>query len=140
MSSLQPALPTPHCEKLPTALASQKSGEGAPILSKGQPMKRLLALAWCILVAAPVAAQNVNKRALALDDMFRFQRIADPQISPDGKQVVYTVGTVDLDNNRVVHHLWIAATQGTTPPRQLTASAQSERHPRWSPDGTMILF
>ena len=39
---------------------------------------------------------------MKVDDLFKFKRVADPQISPDGKQVVYVVGTVDLDANKIL--------------------------------------
>lgn len=103
-------------------------------------MPRLLALTFCLLFLAPLHSQEAKKRPMAINDMFAFKRVADPQISPDGKLVVYTVGEVDLEGNKVVSHLWLAATNGTTPPRQLTAAPKSDRHPRWSPDGKWILF
>src|SRR5207249_5581609 len=37
-------------------------------------------------------------------------------------------------------NLWLAATDGKTPPRQLTTTPKKDRHPRWSPDGKHILF
>jgi dipeptidyl aminopeptidase/acylaminoacyl peptidase len=73
-------------------------------------------------------------------DLFKFQRVADPQISPDGKSVVYQVGTVDLAGNKSTTNLWIAAADGKSAPRRLTTSTKSDRHPRWSPDGGRILF
>jgi dipeptidyl aminopeptidase/acylaminoacyl peptidase len=103
-------------------------------------MKRLLVIAVCLYAGLPALAVDEARRPMALDDMFRFLRVGDPQISPDGKRVAYTVGTVDLEKNQVLHHLWIAAVDSTTQPRQLTAAAKSDRHPRWSPDGKTILF
>jgi dipeptidyl aminopeptidase/acylaminoacyl peptidase len=103
-------------------------------------MKRLAVTLLCLLaVAAPAAAQQ-QKRPIQIDDLFRFKRVADPQISPDGKHVVYQVGTVNLEQNKITTNLWLAATDGKTPPRQLTSSTRADRHPRWSPDGKRILF
>jgi dipeptidyl aminopeptidase/acylaminoacyl peptidase len=101
-------------------------------------MKRL-AILLLLLFPASLSAQPAG-RPMTVDDLFRFKRLADPQISPDGKWVVYAVGTVDMDKNRVLYHLWLASTE--TPPlrRQLTAAEKSDRHPRWSPDGKAILF
>ncbi len=103
-------------------------------------MKRLLIFACCLCYVNGALAQDVKKRAMTLDDMFRFQRVADPKISPDGKLIVYAVGKVDLEKNSVLYHLWLAATDGKSPPRQLTAATKSDRNPRWSPDGSVILF
>src|ERR1019366_3434305 len=71
---------------------------------------------------------------------FRFKRVADPQISPDGKWVVYSLGKVSLEANKIVANLWLASTDKGGAVKQLTAGAKSDRHPRWSPDGKSILF
>jgi dipeptidyl aminopeptidase/acylaminoacyl peptidase len=77
---------------------------------------------------------------MQIDDLFRFKRLADPQVSPDGKWVVYVQGDVDLEANKTVSRLWLASTDPKQAPKQLTASDKSDRHPRWSPDGKRILF
>lgn len=82
-----------------------------------------------------------EKRAMVLEDMFRFKRVADPQVSPDGKQVVYQVTEIlDATKNAKQTHLWLVATDGKSQPRQLTSSGKSDSHPRWSPDGRYVLF
>ena len=53
-----------------------------------------------LLVLAWPAPANEKARPMKVDDLFRFKRVADPQISPDGKWVVYVVGTVDLPSNK----------------------------------------
>jgi dipeptidyl aminopeptidase/acylaminoacyl peptidase len=98
---------------------------------------RLISLLLFILIAAPIQAQG--KRPMTVDDLFRFKRVADPQISPDGKWVVYTLTTVDLGGNKTQTNLWLAPTAAGQP-RQLTTSPKHDRHPRWSPDGSQILF
>jgi dipeptidyl aminopeptidase/acylaminoacyl peptidase len=103
-------------------------------------MKRLAVAFLCLLVLAAPAAAQQKKRPIQIDDLFRFKRVGDPQISPDGKHVVYQVGAVSLEKNRTSTSLWLAATDGKTPPRQLTNTTKSDRHPRWSPDGQRILF
>jgi Tol biopolymer transport system component len=76
---------------------------------------------------------------MTLDDLFRFKRVGDPQVSPDGKQVAYVITTVDPAENRTASSIWVApADKGE--PRQLTNSGKRDRHPRWSPDGKRILF
>lgn len=83
---------------------------------------------------------NAQKRPMEIADLFRFKRVAEPQISPDGKLVVYQVSTVNYDENKSSTNLWLAATDGKSQPRQLTTTNKSDRHPRWSPDGKRILF
>ena len=95
-------------------------------------------LAAVILAAPAVAA---DKRPMTVDDLFKFKRVAAPQISPDGKEVVYQVTTVDLEGNKTSTALWVAATDGKTPPRQVTTpDGKKDTNPRYSPDGTKILF
>jgi dipeptidyl aminopeptidase/acylaminoacyl peptidase len=93
-----------------------------------------------LLCLASVADISAAGRPMTLNDMFAFKRVGDPQISPDGKAVVYQVGSVDLAANKTSTNLWVADTDGKKPPRQLTTTTKSDRHPRWSPDGTKILF
>ena len=71
--------------------------------------------------------------------MFQFKRLADPQISPDGKLVAYVVGAVDLEANSSSSTIWLAPTGGGAP-RQVTTTTKKDRHPRFSPDGRSILF
>ena len=101
-------------------------------------MKRIAFLV--LLMLAWPASANEKARLMKVDDLFRFKRVADPQIGPDGKWVVYAVGTADLHANKTTYHLWLASTDKGGPTKQLTASAKSDRHPRWSPDGKSILF
>jgi dipeptidyl aminopeptidase/acylaminoacyl peptidase len=91
------------------------------------------------LITSPVPAAE-KKRPMQIDDLFRFKRVADPQVSPDGKLVAYQVTAVDLDENKTATAIWVAATDGKTPPRQVTSSGKRDAHPRWSPDGKRLLF
>lgn len=114
-----------------------------PLERKGDIMSRLAC--WCLVLTCVLAQVEAvkaaaKKRPMQLDDLFRFQRIADPRISPDGKLVVYVVTAVDLPGNSTNATLWLAATDGGSPPRQLTTTAKKDGHPRWSPDGKHILF
>ncbi|HVS36666.1 MAG TPA: S9 family peptidase [Gemmataceae bacterium] len=94
-----------------------------------------------LAVPAAVHADGPAKRPMKIDDLFAFKRVSDPQISPDGKTVVYVVGEVDFAANKISSSLWLAASDGKSEPKRLTnAAGKKDGHPRWSPDGKRILF
>ena len=103
-------------------------------------MKCILCLAL-VLAATVAPARAAGKRPMKVEDLFRFKRLSDPQISPDGKLVAYVVTSVDLENNSTSSSIWLAPTGGKGEPRALTnAPGKKDRHPRWSPDGKHVLF
>src|SRR5580704_177533 len=91
-----------------------------------------------LLVAMPAMAQS--RRPMQVADLFRFQRMSDPQVSPDGGMIAYTVTKVDLEVNKTRTNIWIVGPGPNDQPRQLTSSTKADRHPRWSPDGKHLLF
>jgi dipeptidyl aminopeptidase/acylaminoacyl peptidase len=101
--------------------------------------RSVILFVFLLLLAAPAAVFAEGKRPMTIDDLFRFKRVSDPQISPDGKLVVYVVGSVDLNANSTSSTLWLASTDKGEP-RQLTNTTKKDRHPRWSPDGKHVLF
>src|ERR1039457_987644 len=72
-------------------------------------------------------------------DLFRVQVASDPQISPDGKRIVYTRQSADVSSDRRVSNLWIVNFDGSEH-RPLTTGTYGDSSPRWSPDGTRLAF
>lgn len=97
-----------------------------------------LGLVWGGWTLTMAEAGN-SRRAMTVDDVFRVERLADPDISPDGKLVVYVATRVDLAKNSTSSTLWLAPAEGGTP-RQLTTTEKKDAHPRFSPDGRRVLF
>ena len=71
--------------------------------------------------------------------LLKIARIADPQVSPDGKMVAFTVTRVDLDKNEKPSHIYVVSLDGGSPKQLTTGSARNER-PRWSPDSRRIAY
>jgi len=101
-------------------------------------MKRLIALFVVLLVGSftPSAAQN---RSYTIDDLLKVRRVADPQVSPDGKHVAFSVGDVNFDGNRVVNQIYVMSIEGGSM-KQLTTGDRSSSAPRWSADGKKIAY
>ena len=110
-----------------------------------------LILSLCALASLPLAAQKPfdpapGKRAMNFDGLVSMARVSDPQISPDGKWVAYTLGIVDKAANRTNRNIWLVSIDPSTAlgagggqPRQLTTSGRDSQA-RWSPDGKKLAF
>ncbi|MFQ5613027.1 MAG: S9 family peptidase [Anaerolineae bacterium] len=79
------------------------------------------------------------KRRITAEDLYDFQLISDPHISPDGRHVVFCLHRVDRKTEKKYANLWLVPTDGG-PARQFTFGDQVDSQPRWSPDGAQIAF
>ncbi len=78
-------------------------------------------------------------RPMTIDDLLAVKAVSDPQVSPNGKWVVYVVSELDKESGKSNSDLWLVPVAGGDPKR-LTTSAGADNHPRWSPDGKTIAF
>src|SRR3989442_15728566 len=99
-----------------------------------------LALAPALGAQAPAAPSPPGRvRPFSLDDVVRIRDVREPQISPDGGWVAYTVSTSDTAEDRSKSAVWMASWDGRRNVR-LTTSKPGENTPRWSPDEGWLAF
>ena len=100
-------------------------------------MKQLLLFFIYILLLIRAEAQG--KRNISPFDVYRFQQISDPQLSPDGNWVLYVLSSVDSAKDKHNKDVWMTGWDGKEQV-QLTNGPDNESSPRFSPDGKYISF
>jgi len=110
-------------------------------------MRRLLFSLLVFAFTFPVIAQA--KHPFTFEDMMKLKRVGDPQVSPDGKWVIFSVVDVDLEANTKTPHVWIvplsekassaSGALGMTEEREIISDQDADR-PRWAPDGKRFAF
>jgi dipeptidyl aminopeptidase/acylaminoacyl peptidase len=98
-------------------------------------MRRCLALVACL--AAP--AHAAGPHPFSVHDLVALERVSEPQVSPDGRQVAFVVRATDLEANRGNPDLWLVGMDGSGL-RQLTTHETSDNQPRWSAEGESLWF
>ena len=121
-------------------------------------MRRILLLFLALIVFSSFAVGQA-KHPFTFEDMMKLKRVGDPQVSPDGKWVIFSVVDVDLAANTKTPHVWIvplsekagsstaakdsstnpSSSLGMTNEREIIADQDADR-PRWAPDGKRFAF
>ena len=99
----------------------------------------LIAVCVVALAAAAPPATAADPHPFSVHDMLAMDRIGDPQVSPDGDLVAFTVRSTDLDANRGRTDIWLAGTDGKDV-RRLTTHEAGDWNPRWCQDGTLFFL
>lgn len=98
----------------------------------------LFALGLMATAESAFAAQ-VEPHPFGVRDLLAMERISDPQLSPSGQSIAFTLRTTDLEANRGRTDLWLVGSDGTGL-RKLTDAPEADHHARWSPDGRWLYF
>ena len=110
------------------------------------PLLVALAVLAVAAITQPAAADAASPKGFTADDLVRLARVSDPQVSPDGRRVAYTLRETDLEADRGRTDLWVLELAArprdgvSSPPRRLTQHPASDSAPRWAPDGRGLYF
>ena len=97
----------------------------------------LIATAALCFSSVPASAQETHP--FSVHDMLAMDRISGPEVSPDGRWIVFVLSTTDLEANRSRTDLWLVGVDGEGLVR-LTSHEASDFNPRWSADGKSLFF
>jgi len=100
---------------------------------------RARAIILFVSLASIPSSPAQSKRPIAIDDIYRTQQVGNPQTSPDGKWIAYTLNTIDREADKRRTSIWMVNWEGTRDV-QLTTGANADSTPRWSPDGNFLAF
>jgi dipeptidyl aminopeptidase/acylaminoacyl peptidase len=93
------------------------------------------------MLAPLIATAQTAKSPFTVNDLVRLKRISDPQVSPDGRHVAYTLRETDMDANRGRTDIWLLPLDVTdAKPRRLTQNPSADSTARWAPDSRSLFF
>ncbi len=119
-------------------------------------MRRLLLS--LLVLAFTISGFAQAKHPFTFEDMMKLKRVGDPQVSPDGKWVIFSVVDVDLTANSKTPHVWIVPLEsgkdgvgtaasavrpgeaGQSSAERILIADQDADRPRWAPDGKRFAF
>ena len=96
----------------------------------------------CLLIALPVIGSPAHaSQPFTAEDLVKLNRIADPQVSPDGRHLAFSMRETDLEANRGRTDLWLMELTTDKPiARRITQHPAADSTPRWAPDGSGLYF
>ncbi len=100
----------------------------------------IIALGLTAGILLPASASAQAKRAMALEDLLTGVRVGDPQLSPDGRRVLFVRTTTDLATGRRNSDIWTVPADGSTPPRPFIESPKGDDSPRFLGNGRVVFM
>ncbi|HEX7112502.1 MAG TPA: S9 family peptidase [Mizugakiibacter sp.] len=93
-----------------------------------------------MLLAAAHSPARADDARFGVADLDRLADVAEPAVSRDGRYVVYTVTTADLERDQPQSDLWRVRWDGGAPVQLTHTPDVDESRPQWSADGKWIAF
>jgi dipeptidyl aminopeptidase/acylaminoacyl peptidase len=106
------------------------------------PERLFMKRCFAVLVISLLAGASIafaQERRFSIDDLLKVRRVSDPQLSPKGDLVAFTITDVDKTANKSTTQVYVVPLSGGDT-RQLTNDEHSSSSPRWSPDGLTLAF
>lgn len=94
---------------------------------------------FTFLLCTPAVLLAQGQRTMTLVDIVNMPQVTDPQLAPDGRQILFVLGEANWKANRRINHIWKINADGSGL-IQMTSGVDGEASPRWSPDGKTIAF
>jgi len=97
----------------------------------------------CLFFGAPAGvtpAAAGERHPFTVADLLAMERIGDPQVSPDGGRVAYTVARADPAANRLRSAVYITDLHRPVSVFLPPDKSDEDTNPRWSPDGKILYF
>jgi len=99
---------------------------------------------WLAAVVFVGTVAQAQKHPFTFEDMMALKRVEEPEVSQDGKWVLFAAVDVDLQANTKTPHVWVVPISGEKADssggeREIIADQDADR-PRWAPDGKHFAF
>src|SRR5438270_9321316 len=101
-------------------------------------MKRIV-ISFSILLLALGCTASAQDRQFTIESLLKVRRVSDPQVSPRGDMVAFSITNIDMEANKGVTQIYLVSLAGGEP-RPFTSDGRPASSPRWSANGDRLAF
>ena len=103
-------------------------------------MLRIIMIPVALSALLVASARAQGGRSMTLDDLLTAVRLTDPQLSPDGKTVLFTRTTTSMPTGKRNADIWTVPADGSAPAKPFIEGPKTESNARFLPDGKHVVF